>query len=82
MTIEIIAYDRPHAYTYRSTAAGAVTDSHQRFTAENGGTRFHVRAELHFQGLARLFGWLILKFGLERHVEAAVRELKEALERA
>jgi uncharacterized protein YndB with AHSA1/START domain len=80
MTIEITAFDRPRAYTYRSTAASAITDSHQTFTAENGGTRFQVRAELHFRGLARLFGWFILKFGLERHLGTAVRELKEELE--
>lgn len=82
MTIEITAFDRPHAYTYRSTAASAITDSHQSFTAENGGTRFQLRIELHFQGLARLFGWFILKFGLERHFETAVQELKEELEKA
>jgi uncharacterized protein YndB with AHSA1/START domain len=81
MSIEIIAYDRPQTYTYRSKAAQAITDSHQTFAAENGGTRFQVRAELQFQGLARLFGWFILKFGLERHLETAVRELKEELEK-
>ena len=88
MTIEITAFDRPHAYTYRSKAAYrtasaiAITDSHQTFTAENGGTRFGVRAELHFRGPARLFGWFIVKFWLERHIETAVRELKEELEKA
>jgi hypothetical protein len=82
MTIEITAYDRPHAYSYRSMASSAVTDSHQTFTAENGGTRFQVRIEPHFHGLARPFGWFILKFGLERHFGTAVRELKEEMEKA
>ncbi len=58
------------------------TDSHQTFTAENGGTRFQVRAELHPQGMARLFGWFIVKLILERHFETAVQELKEELEKA
>lgn len=82
MEIEITAYDRPRAYSYRSTAASAITDSHQTFTAENGGTRFQVRIEPHFRGVARPFGWFILKFGLERHFETAVTELKEELEKA
>jgi len=82
MEIEIIAFDRPGAYSYRSTANSVITDSHQTFTAESSGTRFHVRIELHFKGLARPFGWFILKFGLERHFETAVRELKDEMEKA
>lgn len=82
MIVEITAFDRPHAYTYRSTTTSVVTDSHQTFTAENGGTRFHVRIELHFKRIARLFGWLILKFGLEGHFETALRELKDEMEKA
>jgi uncharacterized membrane protein len=82
MAIEIIAFDRQGAYSYRSTASGAITDSHQTISAESSGTRFHVRIELHFKGLARLFGWFILKFGLEEHFETAVRELKDEMEKA
>ena len=82
MAIEIIAFDRPRAYSYRSYAASAITDSHQTFTAENGGTRFHVRIELRFKGLTRLFGRYILRFGLEKHFETAVRELKDEMEKA
>jgi len=81
MDIEIIAFNRPVAYSYRSIAGSAITDSHQAFSAENGGTRFRVKAEPHFRGLARLFAWFILKLWLERHIEAAVRELKEELEK-
>ena len=80
MDIEIIAFDRPVAYSYRAIAGNAITDSHQTFTAENGGTRFRVKAELHFKGLARPFGWFILKLWLERHIETATIELKEELE--
>jgi hypothetical protein len=81
MTIEIITFDRPNAYSYRSTAASAITNSHQRFTAENGGTHFQIRGEIQARGLARPFGWFILKFWLEKHFESAVQELKEELER-
>ena len=81
MTIEITAFDRPGAYSYRSTTTQAIADSQQRFTAENGGTLFQVRIELHFRGLARPFSWFILKFGLEKHFETAVRELKAEMER-
>lgn len=82
MEIEITASDRPHAYSYRAHTASAVVDSHQTFTAEKGGTRFHVRIELHFKGLARLFGRYLLRFGLEDHFETAVKELKEEMEEA
>ena len=81
MTIAIIAYEPYRYYAYRSTAAQAISDSHQTFTAENGGTRFHVRIELNFRGLAKPFGWFILKFGLERHFAAALNELKEEMEK-
>lgn len=81
MDVEIVAFDRPIAYSYRAIAGNAITDSHQAFTAENGGTRFRVKAEPQFRGLARLFGWFILKLWMERHIEAAVKELKEALEK-
>ena len=81
MDIEIIAFDRPIAYSYRAVAGNAITGSHQAFDAENSGTRFRVRAEPHFRGLARLFGWFILKLWLERHIETALRELKEELEK-
>ena len=82
MTIEITAFDRPGAYSYRSYTTSAITDSHRTFTAENRGARFQVRTELHFKGIARPFGWFILKFGLERHFEAAVQELKMEMEKA
>jgi hypothetical protein len=81
MVIEITAFDPPRYYSYRSYAASAITDSHQTFELENGGTRFHIQIELNFKGIARPLGRLILKFGLERHFEEALRELKQELEK-
>jgi hypothetical protein len=80
MVIEITTFDPPRYYSYRSFAANAKTDSHHRFEAENGGTRFRVRIELYFKGIAKPFGWLILKFGLEKHFEQALIEINEVME--
>ncbi len=81
MEIEIIAFDPPGYYAYRSYATQAITESHQTFVAEDGGTRFQSRIELNFRGVAKPFGWLILKLGLERHFAAAVQELKAEMEK-
>ena len=81
MEIEITAFDPPKYYSYRSYATNAITDSHQTFEAENEGTQFNVRIELNFRGIAKPLGWFILKFGLERHIEEAVREIKDELEK-
>ena len=81
MAIEITTFDRPRAYSYRSYTSSAVVDSHQTFTAEKGGTRFHVRIELRFKGLAWLFGRYILRFGLEEHFETTLKELKAEMEK-
>lgn len=80
MEIEITAMDAPRSYSYRSYAANVISDSHQAFEPENGGTRFHVRIELNARGVLKPFGGLILKLGLEKHFAEALRELKEALE--
>ena len=45
------------------------------------GVKFHVRIVLNFRGIAKPFGWLILKLGLERHFEEALREIKEEMEK-
>lgn len=81
MTIEITAYDPPHAYSYRSITTQAITDSYQTFLPENNGTRFQVQIELTVRGWLRPFGWLILKLGLEKHFETALIELKEEMEK-
>ncbi len=80
MQIAITAYDPYNYYTYRSTTRSATTDSTQTLVAENGGTRFHLNIEISFHGLARPFGWFILKLGLEKHFITALHELKEYLE--
>jgi hypothetical protein len=80
MQIEITAFDPYHSYTYRSTTMTATSYSTQNLVVENGGTRFSVHIELQFHGLARPFGWFILKFNLERHFGEALAELKQKLE--
>ena len=81
LEIEITAFEPTRYYAYRSYAANAITDSHQTFEAEDGGTRFRLRIEINFRGFAKPFGWLILKLGLERHFAQAVREIKEEMEK-
>lgn len=80
MTVEITAFDPPKSYSYRSYAKNAITDSHQTFTAENGGTRFHIRIELNFKGIYKPLGWLIFNSWLKKHFSEALRELKEEME--
>lgn len=82
MQIEITTLDPYHSYTYRSTTKTATSCSTQTFVAEQDGTRFSVQIELQFHGLARPFGWFILKFNLEKHFEEALVELKSKLEEA
>jgi hypothetical protein len=45
------------------------------------GTRFHIRIKLNFRGFAKPFGWFILKLGLEKHFEEALREIKQEMEK-
>ena len=43
---------------------------------------YFVEKSIWIRRIARLFGWFILKFGLERHFETALRELKDEIEKA
>jgi hypothetical protein len=36
---------------------------------------------LNFRGFAKPFGWFILKLGLEKHFEEALREIKQEMEK-
>lgn len=78
-TREIIAFDPPHAYTYRVSTGSFTGTSEQTFADQDGGTHFLVRGEFQFSGILRFFEGLIAK-QLDKHLAEALHELKHYLE--
>lgn len=76
---EIIAYDRPHSFTYQLTTNSVTGTSQQILESVDEGTRFTVIGEFQMSGIARFFEPMIAK-RVDAHIAEAVIELKHYME--
>lgn len=80
MTIEYIAFDRPHLLRSRSVMAGVVAEGTVRCEPIDHGTRFSWEWRLTMPGPARFAGFLVARMG-ERQERQIWSGLKRHLEK-